>query len=212
MSVISKSHSVTPYVKKQSKPLTGQRLALVTYKGVKAIGKIPRSVSVPRISIDDVLEYLDALKPHILGLVESAQNGLIRELVEAGKDAIQDEAISLEKILESMQSGGRLTGDDIKVWFDEAIAPDLTLAFAAKLGIEEGEEPTPAQEKKLTQAVNGYRETFAKLAAGAATFSDTQKEQMLRVLEFADEGDALAARFKARLNKKAEEKADLLDF
>jgi hypothetical protein len=212
MSIVSNTHTVTAYVKKVSKPLSGQRLALVTYKGIKAAGKVPRCVSVPRISIDAVLEHLDALKPHILGLVESAQNGLIRELVEAGKDTIQDEDISLEKILESMQSGGRLTGDDIKVWFDEAIALDLTIAFAAKLGIEEGEEPTPTQEKKLTQAVNGYRETFAKLAAGAATFSDTQKDQMLRALEFADDGDLLAARFKARLSKKVEDKADLLDF
>lgn len=211
MSTLSNTHTVQSYVVGKTKPLDGQRLSKVTYKVDKVTGIKPESkcVSIPVLAWSDVEPKLDALKGAILGMVMKEQDSIVRGLVEAGKDSIQQDSISMDAVVTYMlESSGRLTGEVIREWFGDSIKDSLLLAFASKLGIAEDQAPTAEQESKLNKILKGYEDSFAKLASGAASFNDIQRENMLKALQFADEDDLLASKFTERLSKKSDD--DLL--
>lgn len=220
MSVISNTHAVTPYVptgSNKTAPLSGQRLAKVTYKVNKETGIKPDSkcVSIPVISWDEVQPYVNTLSGVILAAVHSAQDKIVRELVEAGKTEIEGDSIKLEAVIEAMiaESSGRITGEVIRGWFKESLQEPLMLAFASKLGIPENATPTATQEKKLEQVLKGYEDSFSKLASGAATFTQLQKDNMLKALDLLGTNEAenpLVERFVTRLSKEAKSDEELL--
>lgn len=217
MSVISSTHSVQPYVASgagKTVPLTGQRLAKVTYKVNKETGIKPdsKAVSIPVISWNEVQPHINTLSAGILAAVHTAQDKMIREQIEAGKTEISGESIKLDAVIEYMiaESNGRITGEVIRDWFSDTLKEPLMLAFASKLGIADNASPTAAQEKKLEQVLKGYEDSFAKLASGAATFNELQKTNMLKALDLVDGEDMLASRFVQRLTNKPVKEDELL--
>lgn len=220
MSVISSTHAVQDYVSvgsNKTAPLSGQRLAKVTYKVNDETGIKPDSkcVSIPVIGWEEVQPYVSVLSGVILAAVHNAQDKIVRELVEAGKTEIEGDSIKLEAVIEAMiaKSSGRITGEVIRGWFKESLQEPLMLAFASKLGIADNASPTAAQEKKLEQVLKSYEDSFSKLASGAATFTQLQKDNMLKALDLiADDSndDPLVDRFIARLSKEAKSEEELL--
>ena len=220
MSVISSTHSVQAYHatgSNKTAPLTGQRLAKVTYKVNKDTGVKPDSkcVSIPVLSWNEVQPHVSTLSGVILAAVHTAQDKLIREAVENGKTEVSGESIRLEAVIEAMiaESTGRITGEVIRGWFKDSLQEPLMIAFASKLGIPEDSSPTPAQEKKLEQVLKGYEDSFSKLASGAATFTQLQKDNMLKALDLvAGDGsdDPLVDRFIARLSKEAKSEEEMM--
>lgn len=212
MSNLFNSHAVIPYISNKTKALEGQRLSKITYKVDKATGFKPdsKAVSIPVLGWDEIEPKLNALKGEIVAMVQKHQDALIRGLIEAGEIEIKNDSITLDAVLAYMleSSTGRLTGEDIRNWFTEALRDNLLLAFASKLGISDEVVPSAEQEIKLSKILKGYEDSFAKLASGAASFNEMQKVNMLKALEFAEESDALAIRFTERLTKKSDE--DLL--
>src|SRR5512139_3592768 len=204
MSIISSIHTVTSYTSGKTKPLDGQRLAKVTYKIDKATGIKPdsKAVSIPVIGWNEIEPHLNALKGEFISVVHKVQDSIVRSKVEAGAASISDDTISMSAVVAYLlEESGRLTGDVIRGWYADTLKEPLMLAFASKLGIPEDAAPTAEQEEKLAKIIKGYEDSFAKLASGAATFNDMQKQNMLKALEFAEYDDSLATRFTERLSK-----------
>jgi len=207
MSTLFNVHTVTSYVAGKTKPLEGQRLSKITYKTDSKTGIKPdsKSVSIPAIVWSDIESQVPVIKDHILDLVLKAQDGIVRKLVEAGKDSITSESINIPAIIAAMleeSSGGRLTGETIREWFQESIKCNLLIAFASKLGISDDTAPTAEQSEKLAKILKGYEDSFAKLASGAASFNDTQKSNLIKAIQLSGaEDDVLASKFITRLSK-----------
>jgi len=207
MSNISSSHGVVAFDSKTSRPLAGQRLAKVLYKtpaGKNAGQEKKQSVCVsvppvPEISMDTV--ELMRLMPHLATLLENAQDGIIKELVERGNKVILDSEISIEAciaFLDADAKGDRLTKEYIAEWFNENVSDILTVAISDKLGLPD--IPTDAQTKKVSQMCNVYRDSFAMLAGGKTCFTPDKASKLLKVLDLVDT-DSLAQKFMARLKK-----------
>ena len=103
MSNVSQFHTVETLDKK-SKALTGQRMARVIAKKNKdgeyesANLTSSKFVSVPMIGADDFTQgQIASLMPHIIGVLEGAQDAIIRErIVKDGSGQIHDEEISID--------------------------------------------------------------------------------------------------------------------
>ncbi len=218
MSNISDVHTVVAYTSGVTKPLSGQRLAKVTYKVDAKTGVKPASkaVSIPVLTWNEVSGYLPALQNELVELCRTAQDKIVRSKVESGQTSINESDISMSAIIEylnEVSTGGRLTGDTIRLWFDDSLKEPLMLAFAPKLGITEDATPTPEQEAKLAKVLKGYEDSFARMASGAASFNDMQKVNMLKVLELVESEDSglqLKDKFVTRLTKKIADDNDLL--
>ena len=205
MSLISNTHSVIAFESGKTKPLDGQRLAKVTYKVDKKTGVKPdsKAVSIPMIKWSDLTaNHVTALQGEFLAVVHKAQDSIVRAKVESGASSINDADISLDAVVQYLlEESGRMTGEVIRGWFSDTLKEPLMLAFASKLGIAEDAAPTAEQEDKLAKVIKGYEDSFARLASGAATFNDAQKQNMLKALELVEEDDSFVVRFTERLSK-----------
>lgn len=216
MSNISSIHSVVAYKSGVTKPLEGQRLAKVTYKVDSKTGVKPESkaVSIPVVTWNEVEPFLASLKGEFVALVHTAQDKMIRALIESGQTSINEEDIAMSSVISHlMDTTGRLTGEAIRAWFDESLKEPLMLAFAPKLGIVETVAPTPEQEAKLAKVLKGYEDSFAKLASGAASFNQMQKNNMIKALELVEtdyESIPLKDKFVTRLSKVVDDDTMLL--
>lgn len=209
MSNISTSHNIVEFTK-TSKALDGQRLSKVWYKGKKAEEKKPVCVSIPRVlSIMVGAEELEQLKPQVLDMILGAQDKIVRERYEQGATSISDSDISIAACIAWLQeesAGGRLTKEYIIQWFSESLSDKLLVAVADKLGI--GDTPSELEAKKLEQAVNVFKDSFAQLAGGATRFQPEKARKMLKVLELIEEENTLADKFQTRLEKMLVEKVE----
>jgi hypothetical protein len=208
MSVVSNVHTVTIFDSKTSKAYEGQRLARITYKTVRkgenaGTRKDSKCVSIPAVKELSDTVY-QAMEPYMLTLYHSAQDSIIRELIDNGATIILDEQINDAAVLEYLAQeaqGSRLTKEVVISWFNESLADTLTVAFADKLGVSDS--PTAEQTKVLEQNINIYRECFAGLAGGKTSYTPEKATKVLRALEIAGdiEGDDIARKFAARLKE-----------
>ncbi len=214
MSIIGNNHSVENFVSGKSVALDAtQRLVKVTYKTTKkGDKKDSKCVSIPAVSsLEQVV--IDAMQAHIVGMYQSAQDAIIRALVDSGKTSIADDEISTAQVLEYLNAeatGERLKKEDVIEWFNtpDGLADMLTLAFAEKLGLPDN--ATPEQLKRVEQQVNSYRESFAALAGGKTNYLPEKATKMIKTLEtYGDSNDVLVSRFKARLEKMSAVQDDL---
>jgi len=211
MSILHSIHDFKPFDSKTSKPYEGQRLAKVTYKTSKK-NPTPKFPSIC-VSIPQVKASLSAeLLPVIQERLEHAQDGIIKELHEAGKNQVSDAELSQEnciKYLIQELEGQRLTKEDVENWFDSSLGEILQVAFADKLGVSD--TPTPEQEAKILKSVGDYKEKFTALSGGRTFYSPVIAEKLLKVLELAESSDEIGGRFKNRLQKMTVQEQDTLD-
>jgi hypothetical protein len=206
MSNVSTSHNVNPFVAGKSAALTGQRLARVIYKTTKnQKAKFPAvCVSVPVIEEQTILDSAHRLIPYIRGLMESAQDGIIRSLYETKNgslSSVHDDEIGVDAIvgyLVAEASGNRLTKELIESWFDTAVADNLTVVVAEKLGFEElNDEQMLTVQKQL----NGFKGLVSSLAGGKTILSAVQITGCRKVIALASvDGDEVSERLTARLD------------
>lgn len=208
MSHFPSTHLVTPFDSAKSQPLTGQRLAKIRYKTTaKCPAKYPSvCVSVPfaTSSIVSDGENLTRLMPHILGMIEAAQDGVIRSLYEASEgklSSVQDSELGIDSILgylEAESQGTRLTKEFIGAWFDTDVAEILQAAFVDKWSWDSSVELSGEQAAKLEQVTKGHKEMFAALAGGKTSYNIGQCKGLLALLDLADSSDT-AEKLRARL-------------
>lgn len=203
MSAISNVHNIKEYTIGVTKPLTGQRLAKVTYKVDKTTGIKPDSVcvSVPAINQNDIVNNIDKFVPHIVSLVERTQDLIIRAIHESKASVVQDSDISIEKVLEYLNeesSGGRITKKDAQEWFTQTIEDPLTIALCNKLGVSE--TPTQAESEKINKLVEEFKNNISSLTAGNVKYAPDVCGVLSKALAFAPQEDDMRIKFQTRLD------------
>jgi hypothetical protein len=203
MSQVSNRHSVLPFVAGESKPLNNQRLAKIGYKGRgdKEAKFKSVCVSVPHIAEPLSEEQINQLMPHIRGIMENAQDGIIRSLYENSKgnlSSVSDDEISFEAIigyLDAESTGGRLTKEYLNAWFDAQIKDNLSVVIAEKLGTEDIDSPA------VMNALKVYKELISSLSGGATILQKKQIEGVRKAMEIGCVDDDTSKKLSARLDK-----------
>lgn len=195
MSNVSTRHNIMQFIAGKSEPLTGQRLAKIGYKKTKDVPNPPMSIcaSVPRLSDESILERAADFLPSLREVVEKLQDGIIRSLYEAKNcdstqfSSVSDEEISLSACLafaESERNGGKITKEYLSQWFNANMGEFLTVAIAEKLGTED------ADDARIVQALNGYRDLFASLSGTKTILGMGQIDQLTKVIALCEVGDS----------------------
>lgn len=218
MSNVSNIHAIVPFDSAKSKAFTGQRLAKVSYKTRKVNGVESKlqsmCVSIPCVDVIEVQENLGAFTGHVVALIESTQDAMIREMYESGLSNVPEDHITIAKCLEYLDAqsfGARLTKEEVIAWFDASLADTLSIAFADKLGIDAtASNMTPELESKIVCAVNVYRDKIASLSGGKTRFAPEVCDKLLKALEYVDiDSDVMASRLTKRLE--GMKKVDVVD-
>lgn len=201
---ITNRHKLNPFIAGKSAALADQRLARVGYKAtVKTPAKYPSvCVSVPMItSIDE--EQIEKLLPHIVEMLNAAQDGIIRSLYESRDGTlseVSDDDISIDScisFLEAESTGGRLTREYLESWFDQMMKENLTVVIATKLGFEELNDD---QMRTISQHLAGYRGLIASLAGGKTLLQEHQIRGIQKALEVSSVDDETGKKLSARLH------------
>lgn len=214
MSQVSNRHSVVPFVSGETKALNDQRLIRVLYKpSKKQAQKFPSvAISVPQVPKSWVEDHLDSLKPYIVTMLETAQDGIAKSLYESSEGKIQsisDDDIGIGQIisfLEAEATGARMTKELIESWFDREVKDNLFVTIAEKLNFL---EQTPEQVATIEKHVKIYRDVVSMLAGGATILGQDQIKGCRVCIQLAGEsgdvGEKLTARLNAMENKKMPE-------
>ena len=216
MSVISETHNVVGYSGKE-KALAGQRLSKVTYKTDKESGvkKDSKCVSVPLVTASEVIENVVALAPLVADWLQSVQDKMIRERVEAGAAVITSEEIGISAVVAYMEASGdstgnRLTKEVVSEWFEGNVAEELAMVLAEKMGVSS--EPTDAESAQILKVVDTFRDKVAALAGGKTQYPAALAVSLKKCVEMAPAGCSLRGKFLARLDKMiAVKEMDLLN-
>lgn len=221
MSHFPSTHLVNQFVSGQSEALTGQRLAKIKYKTTaKQAAKFPNiCVSIPFIENEVITGNITKLLPYIKGMLENAQDGVIRSLYESSDGmltGVTDTDIGLDACISYMDAeaqGSRLTKELISAWFETSVKDYLYVIIAEKLKYGTDTEHTPEQEATIGRHINGYRGLYESLAGGKTVLQDAQIRSLGKVLELIDSDDIsvkLSSRLVAMMNKpKIEELLEL---
>lgn len=180
MSTISNVHQIVAYDSKKSAPYSGQRLAKVIFKGRgdKKAEHDSQCASVPQVNELDVQAALPQFMPHLVRMVEDAQDRIVREVFLSGRDTVTSEELSVAAVLALLEreaAGTRVTKERIGCWYDASLATELQEAFAAKLG----------SPQKATIAVAQCKELFVS-AAGRGTLGAERRKQLEKFYGYAN--------------------------
>lgn len=206
MSNVSNVHDVIPFIAGKTAALTGQRLAKVGYKSTKKNPAKFKSVavSVPMILQADVSANIDALMPYIVGMLESAQDAVIKNLYEAEKGnlkTVTDSDISVTaciSYLEAEAAGERLKKEHIEAWFDRVCSENTFTLVAEKLGYT-GDELTQEQCATVEKHVKTYRDVLSMLAGGKTLLTPVQIRSCKTVIEVSEDDSGVGEKLMARL-------------
>lgn len=211
MSNVFSKHSVTGYVSGQTKPAAGQRLASFNWKTSSDKDSIwfgkkrdSKAVSLPTIAVKEIVDNIHMLAPVVIHYLHSIQDKLIRAKLEASSDAewISDSEISLTSIidyLEDSDESGRLTKAGIEEWFATNVADSLMVQLAERLGVSE--QATPEELGKIEAVMAAFKGKISALAGGKTSYDAKTATQLQKAVALAPEGDVIADRMVARLQK-----------
>lgn len=186
MSVISDRHTIVPLTK-DSKPMDGQRLVRLIAKGENKNPNLSQSmcVSVPRVSSEVVADAIDRLLPHVVGMVQDAQDKIIRELrIADGVDAVSDADIGIEKVIEWLDAnaaGDRVSSEYLQAWFMDEYK-DVAMEYIAHAmdasKTADGEYPKIVHDK-----CNVLRDMFAGWASPKYSPAIPKLRAMIKFVE-----------------------------
>ena len=221
MSVISNRHTITPFTSGKSQPLTGQRLAKITYKsstdkktGVVTLAKYPsQCVSLPIIATADLVSNIDKLADFLREHLQDAQRDIIKGLWESSNGtlaSVGDEEVDIAACIAFINSRGNVDKESAIEWFDSQVKENLTVVIADKLGFTELNED---QMKTINQQLNGYRALFGVVGANRQKLNPQQISGVRAALRIAGEDDKVSRTISARLDtmEKPEPMVELLD-
>lgn len=220
MSIIDTlNHSVVSYDPKASKPFAGQRLSKVTYKTITdkdnplcGIKRESKCVSIPLVAVSDVITNVTALAPAIAEYLQTVQDKIVREKIDAGSANIAMADISIAGCIEWLESNnesGRLTKESVGQWFDAEISDSLAIVLAEKLGVTG--VPTDNESAQVMKVLSTFKDKISGLAGGKTSYEIKLCESLKKVLALAPAGDILATRFDARLDKMIKDNSTSVD-
>ncbi len=201
---ISNRHTVVPFVAGKTSPMANQRLAKVGYKTTaKNPAKFPSiAVSIPKMELTIQSPELPRLLPHLVGVIESAQDGIIRSLYESSDGSLKevsDDDISIGAciaFLEAEAAGERLKKEHIESWFDAELKDALYVLVAEKLGFD---EPNSDQDAVIQKHVKIYRDVLSMLAGGKTLLTPVQIKGCKTALNLTDIDGGIGQKLMTRL-------------
>ena len=219
MSNISNRHTVNTFIAGKSSALVGQRLAKIGYKKTKDNPNPMDSIciSVPPVSLEiSDTKTLARLMPYIHGLLETAQDGIIRSLYESSGGTLQavtDSEISIDScinFLAAESAGERFSTEAITAWFNSGVSDSLTVLVADKLGFT---DLTEDNMKVIQKHVDNYL-GICKLLAGKNltknSLTQAQKNGIRVCVKLDTSGSSVAQKIVNRLDD-LEKKVDIAD-
>jgi hypothetical protein len=182
--------------------MVDQRLAKV---GFKKTDKNPNPLRSVCVSIPVVREFteeqLDRLLPHLVTVINGAQDGIIRKMYEADPSimSIGDDDISIDACIEWLEmeeTGGRMTIESLTEWFVLSLANPLTefLTMHGRKSLDGA-----ALEKAVAQSLAGYKGMITAMAGGKTHYDASQRAKLTTVLAMTEDGDEVAEKLMARL-------------
>lgn len=182
MAHVRKNHPVMLWTGKQTAETGLDRLCKLTWKGNSSTGRVAHSarclsipVWQPNLSGDDA-----AFLPMLIDALEQRQNKIAHAYVtmmldtnngvcnDIPADILEPAVILADFMSEESEDGsrGKLSGDQIKAWFDDRLREVVQYKIASNQGwMEEGYTISSDDERKLNQTANQYRELLTRLAA-----------------------------------------------
>ena len=164
MSIVSNTTHDFIKLDKDAKPMAGQRLIRLIAKGENKHPNLSESlcVSVPRVTQDEVADCIDRLLPHVVGMVQDAQDKIVREWrIEHGRDDLDGSVLSMDSVIEFLDAnaaGDRMSTEYLQQWFMEEYR-DAALGYicnAMSLDMTPDNVPEVAMQK-----CNILRDMFA---------------------------------------------------
>lgn len=221
MAHVRTHHPVSLYIADKSKPETSaDRLVRLGWKSNEKTGRVAHSARCfsipiwqPDLSGNDKA-YLDIL----VEAVELRQNQMahkyVTQMLELNNGICNDipaDILSPEAVLAQFNSEeasgdssrGKLSGDQIKVWWEDKVSTIFQATVAEKKGwLVEGYQASEQQVKELEQTANCYRATLQKLAAPTPKIDLATAKQLRKAIELIGEErkqDVVARKLDAKL-------------
>jgi len=213
---VGKNHVVKPFNAASAALDDSQRLVKIsrknTVKTVAANGGVElesECVSVPILTLTDA--QILSIREQVEGMVEKAQNGVVRELVDNGAVSVNDDQIGFDAICSYMvreSAGERLKKETIVAWWNSEVDGLFRAYIEPKFGIIAGGVPaTDVQILKLQQTCNIYCDLFATVS-GRGLVKEEHIGKLQNTLEKLELNDYTAKKISAKLGAmKAEHKA-----
>lgn len=221
MSAISNIHSVTLFVRGQSKAAANQTLIKVGYKPTKnrKTGEtIPAKykaicVSLPNLSFEGISDSIRVKVNQIaLEYLNETRTEMVRNMYETRKGNLFDissDEMNLDSVFGYLDSKGRISADNIGKWFDQYCADNLAFRAAVVCkyltdtdSIDSLDTLTEEQLKTVSSKVTPWRELFVNLTRDrdSVKYVGNQLETLERMVSlYADESDSLAAKITAKI-------------
>lgn len=173
--------------------ITGLRTVKVMYrfKDEKKRDKVNSYVRVPNrhLSEESVLARIDDLLPHLINLLETTEDGMIKDLHSKGQMNVYPESLTIDKLIEVLEessNSGRLSKEIIGNWFNEFLSDSLTNAFAEKLGLALDDEAIESLDEvgmeklaKLERIINVYKDKLESLASPKVFLKEEDQTALL---------------------------------
>lgn len=204
------------YDPKQPVTMEGLRTSKLLYKvnpnTKKALAE-NSCVFLPAIAAAELEKNLSGLSDYLCNYLETVQDKIIRELHLTGVASVKPEQVSIASIisyLESTTTTSRLSGDDIKAWFDADMKEGLLFAFVESMGLD-ADNISEEDLQRVEIVVGAYRGKFAMLASGKTVFKVEDIEQLTKALNVCGLADSpLGSRFIARMSNMTAKSEDVL--
>lgn len=231
MSNVSTTHNIAK-LDKSSKALTGQRMSRVIAKAASkaADGWIKteagyyhpnltesKFVSLPRLNAADITsEQLTKMMPHIIGILEGAQDSIIKDrILDAAVTSINDSEIGVDSCiahLDSNSGSDRITSEYLVEWFSDTYKLQAAEYIGAAMKFGEMDGWTEDQATVVEQKINVLAGMFAGYAGARYSPDIPRCKAMLKFAEFvgADNHDARMTAYVTKTARiKAEKEAEL---
>lgn len=154
---------------KNTSALTGQRLVRLIAKSARGTDKPSNpnlahslAVSIPYVTMDEVVNVIDKLIPHVIGMVQDTQDKIIREYrIESGNETINQSIIDVNAViayLDASATGERVSKEYLQDWFTSEYE-DITKQWINQIAGGE------LNEDIVTQKTNLMRDMIAGWAS-----------------------------------------------
>lgn len=174
---------VVPYNPKVSE-MQGYRHAVVRYRvvGTNKVDKPAKMVTIPQVKLDaDNYLLPKQAETVLLGVLEDQQDGMIREMIDSGKNTILWDEITLDKVLSALTAtriSNRLTRETVELWADAAIRPATDARAQAIVNQKATAGITVSLEAQKAASFNAYKDNLAKLAAAVPNVGMETAQQL----------------------------------
>ena len=189
--------------------ITGTRVVKCLYQvntktGVKAGDNSYVRIPTSHLTEELIANRIAELTPYVLTYLQGIEDANIKADHKAGIVSVYTENLSLDKIIESLESseaGSRLNKEKIEAWFNADCADKLAALFMEKLGIDVN-CTDEVKLVKLEAVMNAYKDKFTSLAGGKTYIKEEDCQAMISVITSCDADKSLiGSRFVSRLTK-----------